>query len=125
VRSPCLDSEFTELPENYFSVATDVDFYRNLYKNFSSEWRDTFLIKLRDVVKSPEVLEIAKKEDVFKISHLRSVSINAIRYQFARVLAGDTPPTDFNFHFFLPGSEKFAGFDHPSSTVKRVSYCFI
>jgi len=106
-----LDNEFTELPKNYFSVATDVDFYRYLYKNFSSEWRDTFLIKLRDVVKNPEVLEIAKTEDVFKISHLRSVSINAIRYQFTRVLAGDAPPTDFNFHFFLPSSEKFAGFD--------------
>lgn len=106
-----LDNEFTELPNNYFSVATDVDFYRKLYKNFSSKWRDIFLTKLRDVVKNPEVLEIAKTEDVFKTSHLRGVSINAIRNQFTRVLAGDAPPTNFNFHFCLPTSEKFAGFD--------------
>ncbi|PRD67874.1 hypothetical protein C6P61_14310 [Malikia spinosa] len=106
-----LDNEFTELPKSYFSVATDVEFYRKLYRNFSSDWRNTFLIKLRDVVRNPEVLEIAKNENVFKISHLRSVSINAIKTQFTRVLAGDAPPTDFNFHFLLPSSETFAGFD--------------
>lgn len=106
-----LDKEFTELPPNYFSVATDVDFYRALWKDFSPEWRDAFLIQLKDVVRTPEILEIAKGENVFKTSHLRGVSINAIRTQFTRVLEGDAPPTDFHFHFNLPSSEKFAGFD--------------
>lgn len=106
-----LPNEFPELPENYFTVATDVDFYRKLYKNFSPEWRNTFLRKLRDVVRNPNLLEIAKNEKVFQTSHLRGVSINAIKNQFTRVLEGDAPPTDFNFHFFLPSSEKFAGFD--------------
>lgn len=106
-----LDREFSELQPKYFSVATDVEFYRKLWKDFSPAWRDAFLVKLRDVVKSPEILEVAKDEEVFNISHLRGVSINAIRVQFARVLAGDVPPTNFHFHFFLPGSSKFAGFD--------------
>lgn len=106
-----LEDEFTELSPNYFSVATDVDFYRKLWKDFSSEWRDAFLIQLRDVVKSPEILEIAKDEKVFKTSHLRGVSINAIRNQFTKVLDGDVPPTDFLFHFLLPSSKNFAGFD--------------
>ncbi|WP_082621588.1 AAA family ATPase [Bordetella sp. N] len=106
-----LDKGFAELSSNYFSVATDVDFYRKLWKDFSPDWRDTFLVKLRDVVKTPSILDFAKDEEVFKVSHLRSVSINAIRTQFKRVLAGDSPPTDFNFHFFLPSSPTFAGFD--------------
>lgn len=106
-----LEKEFNELSPNYFSVATDVDFYRSLWKKFSSEWRDSFLTKLRDVVKNPEILDFAKDENVFKTSHLRGVSINAIRNQFTRVLYGDAPPTDFRFHFFLPSSKKFAGFD--------------
>ena len=106
-----LGEEFSELPANYFSVATDVEFYRKLWKEFSPQWRDTFLVKLKDVVKNAAILEIAKDEDVFKISHLRGVSINAIRTQFPRVLAGDVPPTDFHFHFFLPASATFAGFD--------------
>lgn len=67
--------------------------------------------KLRDVVKNPTILEIAKDEDVFKISHLRGVSINAIKTQFARVLNGDVPATDSHFHFLLPESTTFAGFD--------------
>jgi len=61
-----LKNEFTELPPNYFSVATDVEFYRKLWRDFSSDWRDAFLTKLRDVVKNPQALEIAKSESVFK-----------------------------------------------------------
>lgn len=106
-----LGTEFAELPEGYFSVATDVDYYRSLFRNFSPAWRDSLLAKLRDVVRYPEILKVALSESVFQISHLRSVGINAIRGQFARVLGGDIPPTDFRFNFLLPGSESFAGFD--------------
>lgn len=106
-----LGSEFPDLNTNYFSLATDVDFYRKLWLNFSPEWRDSFLIKLRDVVRTPEILEIAMNQVVFETSHLRGVSINAIRNQFTRVLSGDVPPTDFHFDFSLPGTPTFAEFD--------------
>ncbi len=106
-----LEKSFFELPTNYFAVATDIDFYRSLARDFSEAWRSAFLSSLRDVVYDPTILEIAKPETVFKTSHLRSVSINSIATQFPRVLAGDAPPTDFLFHFTLPSSEKFAEFD--------------
>ncbi|WP_349540666.1 AAA family ATPase [Sagittula sp. NFXS13] len=106
-----LNNEFTELSINYFSVATDVEFYRTLSRDFSSEWRDAFLHKIRDVVYNPDILERAKDEEVFQTSHLRSVSVNAIQTQFSRVLAGEAPQTDFLFNFILPESEKFAGFN--------------
>lgn len=106
-----LEKSFTHLPQNYFSVATDIDFYKILARDFSQAWRTAFLTSLRDVVHDPRILDIAKSENVFKTSHLRSVSINSIVSQFPRVLAGDAPPTDFLFHFSLPSSEKFAEFD--------------
>jgi predicted ATPase len=106
-----LDKEFTELDANYFSVATDVDFYRKLSLDLSQEWRETFLTALRDVVNNPAILEIAKDQPVFETSHLRGVSINTIKNQFTRVLGGHAPPTDFHFDFFLPGTPTFAEFD--------------
>lgn len=106
-----LGTSFKTLPSNYFTVGTDVDFYRKLWTDFSPNWRDAFLQQLNDVVKRPEILEMAMEEEVFQTSHLRGVSINAIRTQFTRVLAGDAPPTDFHFHFSLPNSSTFAGFD--------------
>lgn len=106
-----LDKEFIALPPKYFSVATDVEFYRKLGKDFSRDWCDAFLTQIRDVVKDPKILEKAIDEEVFNTSHLRGVSINAIKTQFTKVLAGDVPSTDFHFHFSLPGSPKFAGFD--------------
>lgn len=106
-----LDREFTELNSDYFSVATDVDFYRKLWLDFSPEWRDSFLLRLRDVVRTPAILEIAENQTVFNTSHLRSVSINSIKNKFTRVLAGDVPPTDFHFDFLLPGTPTFAEFD--------------
>lgn len=106
-----LAKEFSELPENYFSVATDVDFYKKLLNDFSPEWRQSLLGKLRDVAKAPGILAMAMEEDVFKTSFLRGVSVNTIRSQFVRVLAGDAPSTNFHFHFLLPYSTTFAGFD--------------
>jgi predicted ATPase len=106
-----LKSEFSELESNYFSLGTDVEFYRKLWLEFSQDWRDAFLVKMRDVVKTPEILEIAKNQAVFEISHLRGVSINTIKNQFTRVLDGDAPPTDFHFDFLLPGTPTFAEFD--------------
>lgn len=106
-----LEKEFDQLNENYFSVGTDVDYYRKLFTHFSAEWRENFLTRMRDVVKIPSILNMAKNQAVFETSLLRSVSINTIKNQFTRVLSGDAPPTDFHFDFFLPGTPAFAEYD--------------
>lgn len=106
-----LGSQFQTLPETFFSLGTDVDYYRSLAQNFSEQFRGDFLSSLRDVVFDPQCLEIAVKERVFQTSHLRGVSISAIENQFTRVLAGDAEITDFEFRFVLEETEKFAGFE--------------
>ncbi|CAO3358090.1 Phage protein ea59 [Azospirillum melinis] len=106
-----LPDVFENLPRGYFSLGTDVEFYKVLSRDFSQNWRDEFLKRMADVVNNPEILSFAISERVFHVSHLRSVSINAVRNQFHRVLSGSVPSTDFHFFFELPASDTFAGFE--------------
>ncbi|RBW54762.1 AAA family ATPase [Ruegeria sp. A3M17] len=106
-----LGDSFDSLDETFFSLGMDVDYYKNLFSNFSENWRAGFLTGIRDVVWDQTLLEAAKNESVFDISHLRSISISKVRDQFASVLRGDVLLTDFKFGFCLPPAEKFAGFD--------------
>lgn len=106
-----LEDRFDNLPEGYFSLGTDVEFYKKLYSNFSEDWRQEFLYSLNDVVQNPLILEQAEKENVFKTAHLRGVSVDKVRDQYVSVLLGEVILTDFNFGFDLPSSETFAGFD--------------
>lgn len=104
---------FDSLGQEFFSLGSDVEYYKSLYSKFSESWRAEFLACIRDVVWDQALLEIVQNERVFTTSHLRSVSIGEIKDQFASVLKGDVTLTDFNFGFFLSPSEKFAGFDLP------------
>lgn len=106
-----LERVFDRLPDGYFSLGTDVEYYRILVKQTSMEWRSEFLKRLNDVASNTDILNLAIREDVFKISHLRGVSINAVKNQFPIILSGDVPSTDFHFHFLLPKSKMFAGYD--------------
>lgn len=106
-----LQEPFERLPDDYFSLCDSVEFYKQLYTDFSEAWREEFLRALNDVVRFPEILERAEGEDVFKTSLLRGVRVDEVRDQFASVLRGEVLLTDFDFGFDLPASDKFAGFD--------------
>ncbi|WP_170327947.1 AAA family ATPase [Ruegeria arenilitoris] len=105
-----LPGTFTELPENYFSLGVDVDYYYYIASTFSESFGRSLLNSLRDVVLLPSSLALAKDQKVFQISHLRSVSLIAIEAQFTRVLAGGKPITDFEFCFKLDKTFELAGF---------------
>ena len=102
---------FEALDESFFSLGMSVDYYKDLFSDFSEDWRTDFLNSIRDVVWDQNLLETVKNESVFGTSHLRSISISKVRDQFASVLRGDVLLTDFKFGFCLPPSERFAGFD--------------
>jgi len=106
-----LPKQFDRLSDEFFSLGVSVEFYRSLFSDFDSEWRREFLEGIRDVVWDQAILAKVSEETVFQVSHLRSVTINEIKDQFASVLKGDVLLTDFEFGFELPESEKFAGFD--------------
>ncbi len=121
-----LSDEFTELPDTYFSLGTDVEYYKTLSRKFPLQWRTAFLTRMRDVVGDEKILAIAMPQRVFQDSHLRGVSISTIKTQFARVLDGDAPLTDFHFQFMLPDEETRGGIEldfevkaesHPSTNI--------
>ncbi|MEL0636683.1 AAA family ATPase [Marinomonas sp. TI.3.20] len=105
-----LDSNFESLPEGYFSVGLDVDYYQCIAK-LSITTRATLLGALKDIVCKPNLIEIAQDEDVFKTSLLRNVSLSVIKGQFARVLNGSNPLTNFKFKFVRPAQEKMSGIE--------------
>lgn len=105
-----IEENFSELSDQYFSVGTDVEYYKLLSREISLEFRTAYLSSLRDVVRDETAMSAAKDERVFRISHLRSLSLATITEQFRRVLDGGTLLTDFAFRFTQDQKERTAGF---------------
>ena len=97
----------TKLGKEYFSLGQEIDFYRNL-SSLSLDLRDDVLSSLRDIVFEPAIIAEVKDEEVFKTSLLRDISLSVIKGQFARVLDGQPPLTNFEFSFERPKKEKIS-----------------
>ncbi len=106
-----LSRHFYTLPEGFFSLGTDVDYYKKLSVDVGSETRNDFLNGLRDVVANSARLEQAIPEDVFSTSLLRGVSISAVKEQFSRVLSGGVVRTNFSFLYRRLSAERAAGLE--------------
>ncbi len=100
-------SNFEGLGEEYFSLGTDVEYYRIL-SSVSPSCRANFLRGLRDIVFDNAAMDQASGQEVFKTSLLRYVSISVVTDQYKRVLAGDAPLTDFQFDYVRPQTDRFA-----------------
>jgi hypothetical protein len=105
-----LDNSFQALPDGYFSVGQDVDYYQKI-SLLPEELRNHLLGALKDIVLTPELIEFAQEEEVFRTSLLRSVSLSVIKGQFPRVLAGQPPLTNFEFKFTRPASDRMSGIE--------------
>ncbi len=97
-----IPSRFESLNDDFFSLGQEIDFYKNLQK-LDVDLKHRILTSLNDVSFNKEILEEAKKEDVFKDSLLRDVPFNLIQGQFKRILDGEPPLTDFNLSFKKKG----------------------
>ena len=53
---------------------------------------------LNDLVQQPNLIDIISKEEVFRHSLIRDVSLTAIKGQFKNVLEGGNELTPFNFN---------------------------
>lgn len=93
---------FEKLPENFFSLGTDVAYYKNLWK-LPNEVKFFILDNLNDVARNIELLDKFKKEKVMQDSLLRGVRETTVREQFTRILRGESELT--NFHFFFKRNE--------------------
>ena len=103
-------NSFESLPEDYFSLGTDVDYYHRLAK-LPKNFQDDLLGSLNDMVFEPAHMNVAQGENVFRTSLLRDVSLSVIKGQYTRVLGGQAPLTDFKFSYCRPDEEKMAGIE--------------
>lgn len=105
-----LQSPFKMLPDGYFSVGQDVEYYKKLAA-LSYSLRKSLLESIKDMAYQPDLINLAEDEEVFRTSLLREVSLSVIKGQFANVLAGRNPLTNFKFKFVRPSQEKMSGIE--------------
>ncbi len=104
-------SPFTTLPDNFYSLGQDADYYRNLVENLSPEIVDEVLTALGDVSYLPECLVIADDEQAFHTSLLRSVSRSTIEQQFRRIIRGEAALTEYNFSYKKLPNKDYSGIE--------------
>lgn len=98
---------FQQLPDGYFSVGQDVDYYQKI-SSLSPQVSNLLLGALKDIVLNPELIKFAQDEIVFRTSLLRDVSLSVIKGQYSRVLAGRPPLTNFEFKFARPAAAQMS-----------------
>ena len=103
-----IPKEFASLPEGWFSLGQDVDYYQKIYEKLSPDDRESVLKGLGDVAAHDALLTVAQKNEVFGTSLMRNVSLSALNGQFRRVLAGQVMLTEFEFSYRDPGDDRFA-----------------
>lgn len=102
-----LGNGFESLPEGYFSLGMDKEYYHQL-ADMPKDFREDLLGSLNDMVFEPSYIEVAQGERVFRDSLLRDVSLSVIKGQYSRVLAGRPPLTNFEFSYRHPGEDRMA-----------------
>ncbi|HED3854856.1 TPA: AAA family ATPase [Enterobacter soli] len=93
-----MQTQFSRLKNDFFSLAESPEFYQKLYacgKELSYE----ILQDLNCVVVSDKAMNCAREEAVFKKSLLRDVNINTVHGQFKRLVNGLGQLTEFDFRF--------------------------
>lgn len=104
-----IDQKFDVLPEKFYSLGQDSDYYRNIISNLSNEMAVNVLTALGDVTYNLQRLAIAENESTFNTSLMRNVSRLTIDQQFRRILRNEAPLTDYNFSYEKVSSERYSG----------------
>ena len=99
-----LSENFTSLSEAYFSLGQSVSYYENL-NSLEDEIGNEILLVLRDVSYNIELFERIKNLKVTRISLLREVTENEVKWQFHRIAHGGVTLTPYNFTFIAPKSK--------------------
>jgi predicted ATPase len=107
-----LGKGFLLLSEQYFSVGTDVEYYKNLNK-LNPELRQSVLTALQDIVYKPEKLKHIEDEHVLNTSLFRGVTLSDVHGQFSRVLDGLAELSDFDFNFIRQSLDGFCNLEIP------------
>ena len=103
------DNVETTLPDNFYSLGQDADYYKNLVEKLSQIDREFLLRALGDVVFDKGKLRVAENESAFGSSFLRNVSSSSIEHQFARILRGEAPLTEYDFFYEKAENSQYSG----------------
>jgi predicted ATPase len=103
--SDTLPPTFLALPDNYFSLGQEPEYYERL-RDFPEAIREEYLRHMKDLVFDSELRARADDEQVFATSLLRSVSRSAIDGQFKRILSGGAALTEFRFYYTAPVGDR-------------------
>lgn len=106
--SESIPSNFNALPQDWFSLGQDVDYYTQINEAFSPQEKEHYLNAIADIAFNPKIFEIAKEEQVFKDSLMRGVSLSSINGQYKRVIQGLAILTNYSFSYSDPGDERHA-----------------
>lgn len=101
-----LGKQFSLLGDQYFSLGSDVNYYKKL-NQLSSELKEAILKALEDIVYKPEKIKVIEDEDVLNTSLFRGITLSDVHGQFSRVLAGLAELSDFDFNFVRNNLEGF------------------
>lgn len=104
-----LPQRFDVLPQNFYSLGQDADYYRNLVESLSDEIVVNLLTALGDVTHDPNRLAMAEDEGAFNSSLLRSVNRTSIEHQFRRILRREAPLTEYDFFYEKAPNELYSG----------------
>ncbi len=105
-----LDPSFTRLPDSFFSLGQDEEYYRKLAL-LDRRTRVAVADGLRDVVADRAQLDRAREEQVLLVSLLRSVSMVAVEGEFRRLLSGCFEDEPYGFSFVTGGDSEGVQFD--------------
>jgi len=100
---------FNELPDNFYSLGQDADYYRNLIDAFSDDMVVDILTALGDVSYSNDRFSLAENEKAFSTSLTRMVNRSTIEQQFRRILRREAPLTKYDFFYVQEQSERYSG----------------
>lgn len=104
-----LESNFTNLPESYFSLGQDVIFYKTL-RNLGDDVRIQCLTGLHDLAYNPTLYDEVIDEEVVQTSLLRGLNRKTVTKQFRRIAHGGAVLTDYNFEFAFKNGQQNSKF---------------
>ncbi|WP_109409317.1 AAA family ATPase [Proteus genomosp. 4] len=111
-----IDKNFNQLPEKFFSLGENIDYYINLSK-LSNDFKNNLLKAIQDLVIRPNRLTDIENESVLNTSLLRGIALSEIHGQFSRVLNGLPELSDFHFSFNRKNAIGFSDLTIPFEVV--------
>ncbi len=104
-RAPSLPTSFDSLPEEFFSLGQDENYYETI-NLLPQALRAHVLDGLNDCALNLSLFEKIRGEYVTTESLLRSVAIESVRTRFHRLACGDARLTEFNLQYrFAPSPQ--------------------